>query len=51
MHRMGNVLIPILEMRKLRRYEIRRLKCLVEQQSDVWSSTVAYSKAHAVTMS
>lgn len=51
MHRMGNVLIPVLEMRKLRHYETRRLKCLGERQSDVWSSTIAYSKVHAVTVS
>lgn len=43
--------IPVLEMRKLRHYEIRRLKCLGERQSDVWSSTIAYSKVHAVTVS
>lgn len=51
MHRMGNVFIPVLEMRKLRRCEIRRLKCLGERQSDVRGSTVAYSKALAVAVS
>ena len=51
MHGMGNVLIPVLEMRKLRHYEIRKLKCLGERQNVVWSSSVAYSKVHAVTVS